>query len=256
MKYFNVEKFDKTGLVKTVMVPKDQARWRIYSYNAKDDMHDLVYYNELAKSFDITPDDMIRIPQQHSKNIFVAKKKDAGTGVTKMEIDGMYDGVITNKKNMMLLTVEADCTPVYILDYVNKAVGMIHSGWRGTVNKITENAIDLMAKNYGSKKENILIHFGPAICGKCYEVGADLIPEFEKILNLEEIHKVFTPIANKPDKYYLDVTKGIRLSLIKYGIDENNITKSMYCTYHDNIFDSWRKTKDKTKQMVTGIMLV
>ena len=54
-----------------------------------------------------------------------------------MEIDGLCDGVITNEKNLMLLTVEADCVPVYILDPVKKAIGMVHSGWRGTVQRIT-----------------------------------------------------------------------------------------------------------------------
>ena len=87
MKYFSVEQFNKTNLVKTLMVPKDQARWRIYSHNVEASMEDLRYYDELGKSFSITPSDMIRVPQGHSVNVLVAKKSDAGSGVVRMEID-------------------------------------------------------------------------------------------------------------------------------------------------------------------------
>ncbi|MBR1453466.1 MAG: hypothetical protein IJ593_02310, partial [Lachnospiraceae bacterium] len=77
MKYLSVEQFNKTNLVKTLMVPKDQARWRIYSHNVEASMEDLKYYDELGKSFSITPSDMIRVPQGHSVNVLVAKKSDA-----------------------------------------------------------------------------------------------------------------------------------------------------------------------------------
>lgn len=92
---------------------------------------------------------------------------------------------------MVLCTVKVDCTPVFILELINKAIDMVHSGWRGTVNKISENAIDLMNKKYNSKIEDILIFFGPSICGDCHEVQDDLIPEFEKILDKNEIKQVF-----------------------------------------------------------------
>lgn len=250
-----VEKFDKTRLVKTLMVPKDQGRWRIYSHDIEADMEDLKYYKELGSYFGITPNDMVRVPQGHSSNIMIVKKEDAGKGVVSMEIDGKCDGAITNVKSIMLLTIESDCTPVYILDPVKKAIGMVHSGWRGTVGKITENAINLMIENYGTDKNDLLIHFGPAICGKCYEVGMDLILEFKKILECDEIHTIFTPLPNKPEKYLLDVTEAIKMSLIKFGIREENITRSEYCTYHSGIFNSWRLEQDRTKQMLTGIML-
>ena len=255
MKYLNVEKFDSTGLVKTLMVPKDQGRWRIYSHDIEAEMEDLKYYKELGSHFGIEPGDMVRVPQGHSSNIMIVKKEDAGKGVISMEIDGKCDGAITNEKGIMLLTIESDCTPVYILDQVKKAIGMVHSGWRGTVGKITQEAIELMIKNYGTNKDDLLIHFGPAICGKCYEVGMDLIPEFKKILKCDEVHKVFVPIPDKPEKYFLDVTESIRLSLLKYGIKSENMTRSEYCTYHSGIFNSWRLEKDKARQMLTGILL-
>ena len=253
MKYKNVEKFDNTGLVKTFMIEKNQGRFRIFSHNKDVDMEDLKYYNELG---DITPNQMIMIEQKHTNNIMVAKKEDGGMGVLREEIEGYYDGIITNEKELMLLTVEADCTPVYILDPVNKAIGMVHSGWRGTVKKVTEEAIKLMSKNYGTRVEDLMIHFGPAICGNCYEVGIDLYYEFKKILECDDIHRIMKPIVEKPEKFYLDVTEAIRMTLLQIGVKEENITRSKYCTYHSNLFHSWRLEQDKTKNMLTGIMLI
>ena len=269
MKYYNIEKFDKTGLVKTLMVEKGQARWRIYSHNVVANMEDIKYYEKLSEIFNIKPDNMIRVPQKHSNNIMVATKSDGGKGVAKYEIDGDCDGIITNEKGLMLLTIEADCTPVFILDPVKRAVGMVHSGWRGTVNRITENAIRLMEENYGTKKGDLMIYFGPAICGNCYEVGTDLINEFKKILDDNELDLVFkikndtnndkVRICNLENeeniKLLLDVTYALKLSLLKYEIKDFQIERSPICTYHGNIFDSWRLSCDKTKQMLTGIML-
>ena len=256
MKYLNVEQFDKYGFVKTFMIPKDQGRWRIYSYNEKADMEDLKYYREVGDLFNTHLDSMVRLPQGHSSNIMVAKKSDGGSGVTRMEIDGLCDGVITNEKNLMLLTVEADCVPVYILDPVKKAIGMVHSGWRGTVNNITEKALEIMKENYECNVSDILIHFGPSICGNCYEVGIELIDEFKKYLKCDEIHEVFTPILDKPEKYLLDVAKSIKIALIRYGIKEENISRTDICTYHDNIFYSRRLIQDNTKVTLTGIMMI
>lgn len=256
MNYYKIEQFDNTGFVKTFCVYKDQARWRIYSYNEKADMEDLKYYRKLADDFHITIDDMIRIPQTHSDNVLVADRKYAGSGVVYKELEDGTDGIITNEKKLMLLTIESDCTPVFILDTKNKAIAMIHSGWRGAVNMITEKAIEKMINNYGTDKNDLMIHFGPSICGDCYEVEYDLVDEFKKILNDDEINVVLKKHREKNDKLLLDVTEAIRLSLLKYGIDEKNMTRTNICTYHSGLFHSWRKEKDKTKQMLTGIMLV
>ena len=250
-----IEEINKFGFARAFSIPKDNGRWRIYSYDVKDNMHDLVYYNELGEHFGISPDNMIRAMQEHTTNIYVAKASDGGLGVTRIEPDISYDGFIANEENIMLLTVEADCTPVYLLDPVNHAVGMVHSGWRGTVAGITKKAIELMSKNYGTGVESLIVHFGPAICADCYEVGMELIDEFKKILSCEEVHKVFKPIVDKEEKYTLDVTEAIRLSLLKLGVKECNMTRDKTCTYHDGIYSSWRRDQDRTKQMLTGIII-
>ena len=251
MKYYNIEKFDNLGFVKTAMVPKDIARWRIFSYDNRDDYK---YYDDIASDFGTTKENIVRLLQVHSDRIKVVTKETAGEGVIRMEDSVGFDGLITNEVGIILSTLESDCTPVFIVDVKNRAIGMIHSGWRGTVKNITIKAIELMNKNYGTKKEDLLIHFGPAICGDCYIVDEDLILEFKNILNDMELSEVFK-YDEKINKYHLDVTKSICFTLLKYGINESQITRTNICTYHDNIFASWRRDGDKTKQMLTCIML-
>lgn len=254
MRFYSCEELDNTGLVKTLYVPKDVARFRVFSHDEKRE--DFKNYKEVAHDFGITEDRIVRYLQGHTDNIRVVTDIEAGEGVVRAEPVEFYDGVITNKKNLLICTIEADCTPVFILDPINKAIGMVHSGWRGTVKKISIKALELMNKHYGTKVSDVLVYFGPSICGKCYEVGSDLIPEFKKILDDKDIDDIFKPIKGKDEKYFLDVTEGIRKTLIMEGVNEKNIIKSKYCTYHDNIFASWRRDRDKSKQMLTGIMLI
>lgn len=254
--FHKVEFLEKTNLVKTYISEIAPHSWRIFSNDPNHE--DIKYYNEVGKYFGEDETKMIRVPQKHSNNILVASENDGGSGIIRVEVDGAVDGIVTNVKKMVLCTVEADCTPVFILDPINKAIGMVHSGWRGTVNKISENAIKLMCGNYGTKIEDLLIYFGPSICGNCYKVDDDLIPEFKKILDENEINQVLKKSDNfiNNKKYLLDVTEAINLSLLKIGVKENNIQRSKYCTYHDNLFSSWRRDRDNTKRMLTAVMLI
>ncbi len=74
----------------------------------------------------------------------------------------------------------ADCVPLYFVDPVHKAVGLSHSGWRGTVGKIGKVTIEKMAEQFGSDPEEIFTAIGPSICQDCYEVSEDVILEFQK----------------------------------------------------------------------------
>ena len=84
------------------------------------------------------------------------------------------DGMITNVPGICLVTSYADCVPLYFVDPVKKAIGLSHSGWRGTVGKIGKNTVQLMQENFGSKPEDLLAAVGPSVCMDCYEVSEHL----------------------------------------------------------------------------------
>jgi YfiH family protein len=85
---------------------------------------------------------------------------------------GEADGHIAVDRGIALAVSIADCVPVF-LAHESGVVGLLQSGWRGTAGRIVQDAINLMTRN-GLAAGEIRIHLGPAICGRCYEVDADV----------------------------------------------------------------------------------
>ena len=85
---------------------------------------------------------------------------------------GEADGHIAAEKGIALAVGIADCVPVFIA-HPSGVVALLHSGWRGTAARITEAAIGALDR-YGHPASELAIHLGPAICGRCYEVSAEV----------------------------------------------------------------------------------
>lgn len=88
--------------------------------------------------------------------------------------------MITNVPGLTLATFYADCVPLYFVDPVKRAIGLSHSGWRGTVGKIGKKTVERMEETYGSNPADIRAVIGPSICQDCYEVSVDVIDEFRQ----------------------------------------------------------------------------
>ena len=153
------------------------------------------------------------------------------------------DGLVTNKKNLMLLVKIADCAAVLMHDVENEVIAAVHSGWRGSKLNITSKAIKLMQKNYGTRPENLLCYISPAASVNKYEVGK----EFTKIFPLTTV--------KRGGKYYFDNKKEIFNQLIAAGVAKENIEVSPVCTIKDKNFHSYRRDKDKSGRMGAFIML-
>ena len=82
------------------------------------------------------------------------------------------DGHIASERGIALAVGIADCVPVFVA-HPSGIVGMLHSGWRGTVAQITTRAIELFER-YDYPASDLAVHLGPAICGRCYEVSAEV----------------------------------------------------------------------------------
>jgi polyphenol oxidase len=83
------------------------------------------------------------------------------------------DGHVAIDRGLVLAVTVADCVPVFIA-HPSGAVGLLHSGWRGTASRIVEHGIEALAHR-GFRASELRIHLGPSICGSCYEVGADVL---------------------------------------------------------------------------------
>ena len=245
--HFNIEVLEKTGLVRAFYTTTRNTAWKYGKEGARENCE------KLSKTFNIPIENMIMLNQTHTNGIRIVSKKEAGEMVIRpITVDG-NDGMVTNELGILLGTVEADCVPIYLLDPVNKAIGMVHSGWRGTANLIGNNAVVAMSEQYGSRPEDILVAIGPCICKNCYEVGEELIDSFKINYSPEEIDRFFTKRSG--DKYSLDLKEAIRCSLVRIGIKENNIHDTGICTYESEDLCSWRRDNPIMRSMFTGIML-
>ena len=148
----------------------------------------------------------------------------------------MADGMITNLKGIPLMVAAADCAPVGIYDSENQAIGVFHSGWRGTLKQIALKEVKEMHKNYGSNPEKLLVVVGPYAGGDNFEVDEKAYKQFcdalgednSPIYTEQEIRLFFKEKAG--GGYLLDIGRAIELSLIKAGIPRQNIQISQYST--------------------------
>jgi hypothetical protein len=193
------------------------------SYSVGDDK-DVVDKNrkEFFESLGLTVDNVGYQRQIHSDIVQVI-----GCGGD----NGASDALITSDKNLGLAIAVADCAPVFIYDFKNKVVSAVHSGWKGTEQKILLKTLIKLRSEYNSKPENLIAYIGPSISQASYEVEKEVAEKFDEAF-----------VKPKDDKYLLDVS-GINYKvLLNFGIPKNQIQKSELCTYEFNtLLHSYRR---------------
>ncbi len=177
--------------------------------------------------------------QTHSKNICII---DEDTNISDIPFENT-DGMITNRKDVVLYTKHADCLALYFYDTENCVIGLCHSGWKGSYEEIGLELIKKMKEKYKSKPDSIIVGIGIGISQKNYEVSKSFYEDFRKKFSTEIIRESFT---KKENKYYYDNEAFNDLLMQSYGIKKENIIKSDLCTYDDKSFHSYRRDKEKS----------
>lgn len=159
------------------------------------------------------------------------------------------DGIVTNKRGLTVLTTFADCTPILIYDTKKQVIANVHSGWRGTVQKIGKKALKLMQTEFGTTPEDCIATIGPNIQKCCFEVGSDVKEIFEK--SFSELPIWHDCIQEKGEKYWIDTAKINKAVLKQMGIPEENIIESHICTKcHANELHSYRAEKEESGRSI------
>ncbi len=185
-------------------------------------------YHRLADAVGFQVEDMVASDQTHTTNVRVVAEEDRGNGIVKRKTFHDVDGMITNVPGIVLCTYYADCVPLYFVDPIHHAVGLSHSGWRGTVGKIGKVTVQKMEQEFGTRPEQLLVAIGPSICQDCYEVSEDVIQQFRNAFSENDWEKLFYKKEN--GKYQLDLWKANRLVFQEAGIPAENISMPGICT--------------------------
>lgn len=185
-------------------------------------------YRRIAASMGFSPEDIVTTDQTHTTNIRTAQWEDRGNGLTKPRPYTDIDGMVTNVPGVVLSAFFADCVPLYFVDPVKRAIGLSHSGWRGTAGKIGRATIEKMQEEYGSRPEDIYAAIGPSICQECYEVSGDVIEEFCRAFDKKYWDRLF--YRKSQEKYQLDLWEANRIVFLESGIPKEHIQMPGICT--------------------------
>lgn len=210
-------------------------------------------YKRICNVLNMNHKNVVLSNQVHDTKIKLVTKEDAGKGMIKeSDIIGI-DGLITQEKDIPLVTFYADCVPLFFYDPVKEVIAAAHSGWRGTKEKIGKKVVETMEEEFGCKKEDVVAVIGPSICQDCYEVSEDVVLEFQEVF-MEET-SLFAK-AKENGKYNLDLWKVNSMILKEAGILEKHMSLPNLCTCcNPKLLFSHRASKGKRGNLAGFISL-
>lgn len=201
-----------------------------FSYSRKDEPADVLEnFTRMARALGVERDRMVVSYQTHTVNVRRVTEEDAGKGVIKDRDYRDVDGLITNVPGLTLVTFYADCVPLYLVDTKNRAIGLSHSGWRGTVNRMGRVTMDAMKEAFGTQPEDLVVCIGPSICMDCFEVGEEVVEAFQAAFD-RRYWDVLSHANGKPGKYQLDLWKANEIIFREAGVREDCVHTTNICT--------------------------
>lgn len=213
----------------------------------------------------------VLLRQIHSDLIYVVRAEAVPQG----ENAPKGDALITRQPGVLLGIQTADCIPILLADTKRHAVAAIHSGWRGTAQRIAEKTLGRMQMEFGTRPEDVVAAIGPSIGGCCYEVGHEVIKEFgakfpdardwfdgpfDLLENGDSDSNWLPWLTMRPPGHArpapsarLDLVKANRAILAGAGIPLSQISSANLCTAcRKDLFFSYRRERT-TGRMIAAI---
>ena len=202
-------------------------------------------YKNLCIAINTDYKNLMKPNQSHTSNVVSVKRKiNIDKPDFNMEEYSLTDGAITDKKNIILATTNADCIILLFFDPVKKVISNVHSGWKGTLNRISEEAVKKMKEDYQCNPKDIICCICPSIRQCHFEVRKDVQePYYIEFKDLENIDKIIIPKTGE-DKWYIDTVEINKQILKRQGLIEENIIDSGICSVcNSDLIHSYRVEK-------------
>ena len=201
-------------------------------------------YENLGKCIDIKLNKMVKPNQAHTDKIQIVEKHILENEPDfNLEVYDKTDGLITNKKDIALATTNADCILLLFFDPVNKVIANVHSGWRGTIQRISVKTVQKMVNKFNCKPENIICCICPSIRKCHFEVENDVKEIFEKEfkdLKIEQNNDLMEKHKDK-EKWNIDTVLINKILLKQEGLKQENIIDSGICSVcNSDLIHSYR----------------
>lgn len=190
-------------------------------------------YRRISQAIGFQMENLVASDQTHTNHVRAVSIEDAGKGIFFQKDYQDVDGLVTDTPGLMLVTYYADCVPLYFADPVHRAVGLSHSGWRGTVGDIAGETVRRMEREYGTRPEDLIGAIGPSICQDCYQVSQDVIDQVKEAYPADLWPEIFKedPLQKAGEKKYrLNLWEACRQNMIRAGMLPERIAVTDLCT--------------------------
>ena len=203
-------------------------------------------YKKLATLVGIDYIDIAKPNQAHTKNIKIVEKKVNGNEPDfNLKEYEQIDGLVTDKKNIALATTNADCILLLFFDPTKRVIANVHSGWRGTLQRISVETINKMKSQYGCNPEDIICCICPSIRKCHFKVHKDVQePFYNEFKDLKEIDEIIVPVDGE-ERWSIDTVKINEVILVQAGLKKTNIIDCGICSVcNSDLIHSFRVEKE------------
>lgn len=195
---------------------------------------------KLASSLQLELSDFVCATQTHSANFHRIMPDDKGRGAERVDTAiANTDALYTYESNLVLCSFTADCVPVIFYNEVNGLIGVIHSGWQGTVKEITSKLFEHLTTVEHCNPSDFHVHIGAALSQDKFEVDEDVYMKFKDLGYADEVMYY----NDDTHKYHIDNQLTVKMQCELAGIPAERITIDRTCTYVDPAGFSYREDR-------------
>ena len=205
-------------------------------------------YKKLCNSIGIEYVNIVKPNQKHTNNVKIANSKiNKDKPDFTVEEYKKTDGIVTKKEKLALSTTNADCILLLFFDPVKKIIANVHSGWRGTLQRIAVKTVEKMVGEFNCNTQDIICCICPSIRKCHFEVKEDVEILFRKeFQDLQEHMKDIIEEKIPDESWYIDTVLINKILLKKKGLKEENIIDSGICSVcNEDIIHSYRVEREK-----------
>ena len=200
-------------------------------------------YRDLCEAVGVEYDNLVKPNQRHTDVVKCVEVLESSV-LSKDDKYANTDGLVTNMKGAVLGTSNADCILLMFFDPVKMVIANVHSGWKGTFQKIAVNAVDKMVQEYGSDPKDIICCICPSIRKCHFEVEKDVRDMCEEIFGYtNQVDSFIKYAGNKggTDKWLIDTVLINKIMLQDAGLLPENIVDSGICSVcNSDLIHSYR----------------
>ncbi|MGB2994130.1 MAG: peptidoglycan editing factor PgeF [Paenisporosarcina sp.] len=241
--YVNNEKFIAGMTMKDDKEPEN-SNMALHTCNSTDDV--LENRKNLATYLNCGLNDFVCANQTHSSNFHKVTLDDKGRGANRtdnaiIDTDAMY----TYESNLLLSSFTADCVPVIFHNEVTGLLGVIHSGWQGTVKEITLKLIEHLKQEEQCNPNDLQVQIGAALSQEKFEVDEDVYVKFKELGYADD----FMYYNDQTHKYHIDNQQTVKKQCELAGIPTEQITIDPTCTYISPDGFSYRQEKQSGRHL-------